>query len=131
MISLLGLMKRTALIAGSIVGIVALALAVVIYYPMLSLTADQLFVNEAAPENDAAAALARGRPRCYSVNGYARWFPGVESDNGKAFCTAHETNFRATSDVILGSWHKELQSRATAYARAYNSHVVRTSVERK
>jgi hypothetical protein len=125
-------MKRTSVIAISIVVTVALATApVVVYYPMLSLTMDLLFLNEAAPEKDAAAALAAGQPRCYSVNGVVHWFPGVESEKGRAFCTGREANFRGTSDVILGSWHQELQSRATAYARAYNRQIVSTSVESK
>jgi hypothetical protein len=121
-------MKRTPLIASGIVGTLVLVGAGVVYYPMLSLSADLLFLNESTPEKDAAAALARRQPRCYSVNGYAHWFPGVETEKGREFCQSHERNFRATSDVLLGPWHKELQSRATQYARIYNSHVVRASI---
>ena len=124
-------MKRTALVAGCLIVGVALVGAVVVYYPMLALTADLLFLNEAAPEKDAAAALAGGQPRCYSVNGYARWFPGVESEKGRAFCEAHERNFRETSDMLLGPWHIELQSRATVYARAYNGYVIRAALDAK
>jgi hypothetical protein len=120
-------MKRTALVAGSLVAAVAIVGAVVACYPMLALTADLLFLNEAAPEKDAATALAGGRPWCYSVNGYARWFPGVESEKARAFCQVHERNFRETSDVLWGAWHMELQSRATAYARAYNGYVIRAA----
>jgi len=124
-------MKRPAIILISICAVVVAALAVTVYRPMVSLWFDLALLNEAAPEKDAAIALTQGQPRCFSVNGYARSFPGVEGENARAFCERNERNFSGTSDIIVGPWHADLQHRAIAYARAYNRHVLVAKVVAK
>ena len=74
------------------------------------------------PEMDAAKALAEGRPRCFSVNGYNKSFPGIDADD-KSFCERIERNISGTSDVGRSD-HSEVQRSAWQYAEAYNKYVI-------
>lgn len=78
--------------------------------------------NLAHPEQDAAKALAQGRPYCLSVNGYVKSFPGVEAADIK-FCARIERNISGTSDDNRPG-HEEVQRAAIPYATAYNKYVV-------
>jgi hypothetical protein len=75
--------------------------------------------NLAHPEQDAANALAHGQPHCLSVNGYGKWFPGVDAADIK-FCARIERNISGTSDDNRPG-HEEVQRAAIAYATASNT----------
>jgi hypothetical protein len=76
-------------------------------------------LNISAPEEDAARDIRDAQPKCYSINGYSRFFPGVTTEEEASYCLAIEVNFAGTSDVM-----NELVRQATEYATRYNEYVL-------
>lgn len=116
-------MKRTH-IGWLAVGAITLGAIAAVEGPSLSLWFQLSTKNLSAPERDVSAALANAKPVCFSVNGYARYFPGVKSAAARSFCETIEKNFSGTSDVVVGPWNAKLQQEAIAYASAYNAVVL-------
>jgi len=100
--------------------------------PLVGLAADQpatlrlelQTLDTMHPEADAARDIAAKKPRCFSINGYGSFFPGVDGKEAERFCYRHEQNFRGTSDDVSSSEHLKLVNEAVAYAEAYNRHVL-------
>lgn len=86
--------------------------------------------NLAHPEKDAADALAHGHMHCFSVNGYGRYFPGVEAAADRTLCMHIERNISGTSDVRTPE-HDEVQRAAIPYATAYNKYIIAHARELK
>ena len=82
-----------------------------------------LTFNIEHPEQDAVRAIARGQPHCYSVNGYTKWFPGIETKFDENFCAEIERNISSTSDIWTPE-HSEVLRTAIPYATAYNKYIV-------
>lgn len=80
-------------------------------------------LNLAAPEADAERDISNGQAACFSVNSYARYFPGVSRED-QEYCEKREKNFTGTWDVVLSKEHGELISQATKYAKSYNTYVL-------
>ncbi len=91
--------------------------------PVATLRTELTGLNVAAPEADAERDIAKGQAVCFSVNAYAKYFPGVPEQD-QEYCQAREKNFRGTWDVVLTEEHKELISRAIKYAERYNAFVL-------
>jgi hypothetical protein len=74
--------------------------------------------NVSNPASDAEEDLKDNILRCYSINGFGPYFPGLGS---KSVCkTAIEINFVGTSDAILSKAHGNAISKAINYASKYN-----------
>jgi len=107
-------------------------LALCLAVPTLALAASQVDIlrqelrelDIAHPEADAIRDIAANTPRCFSVNGYGRYFPGIAGNEGEAYCTGIERNLQGTSDGIESNEHLQLVNEATAYAAAYNRYVL-------
>jgi hypothetical protein len=77
--------------------------------------------NVSNPSSDAEEDLKGNILRCYSINGFGPYFPGVER---KSICkSAIEVNFVGTSDAILSTAHGNAISKAINYASKYNEFV--------
>ncbi|MGB9148904.1 MAG: hypothetical protein WCB36_01520 [Burkholderiales bacterium] len=122
-------MKKRAMLIAVVVAlfVVSIGIAVLLFWPMLSLWLFLATLNLSAPEQDAAKALADGRPICYSVNGYSRHFPGVKTDAGRQFCQGVEINIAGTADAMIGSRHALLDSQANQYAARFNTQILLVS----
>ena len=72
-------------------------------------------LNVTAPESDAKHDITIGHVVCFSINGYAKYFPGVARQD-QEYCEAREKNFRGTGDAILSKEHGDIISQATRYA---------------
>lgn len=91
--------------------------------PVATLYAELKYLDTASPETDAARDIANGQAVCFSINSYAKYFPGT-SDQHQEYCAAREKNFRGTQDVSLTKEHADLSSHATQYAKRYNAYVL-------
>ena len=107
----------------SCVGLV-LSFAACAASPVATLRAELQGLNLESPEADAARDLAARAAHCYSINGFARSFPGVETSAQRDFCSSVEKNFAGTSDVVHGKEHGQLIAQAAAYAKRYNVYVL-------
>lgn len=92
--------------------------------PVETLRVELAGLNVTAPESDAKHDIAIGHVVCFSINGYAKYFPGVPRQD-QEYCEAREKNFRGTGDVILSKEHGELISQVTKYAERYNAYILR------
>lgn len=118
MTSLLGSMKSILVIA------LIVASSTVMADDLVStLRAELAGLNVASPETDAKRDIAKGQAVCFSINGEAKYFPGVPEQD-REYCEAREKNFRGTWDVVLSKEHGELISQATKYAERYNVYVL-------
>ena len=91
--------------------------------PVVTLRAELAGLNVAVPEIDGERDIAKDRAVCFSINGYAKHFPGVP-DQDREYCEAREQNFRGTGDVLLTKEHEELINKARVYAERYNAYVL-------
>lgn len=92
--------------------------------PVATLRAELAGLNLNAPEVDAERDIAQYRAVCFSINGYATYFPSMPEQD-REYCEAREKNFRGTWDMILTKEHEELISQARKYAERYNAYVLR------
>lgn len=92
--------------------------------PVATLRNELVGLNVAAPEADAERDIAQDQIACFSINGFAKYFPGVPEKDRK-YCEAREKNFRGTSDVVLTKEHEDLTSQAIKYAERYNAYGLR------
>ena len=92
--------------------------------PVATLRSELVGLNVTTPESDAERDIAKDRAVCFSINSYAKYFPGVPEQD-REYCEAREKNFRGTWDVVLTKEHEELIIQARKYAEKYNTYVLR------
>jgi hypothetical protein len=87
-------------------------------------------VVKLSPENEAAAAIARGDRKFLGVAGYSVEILGVENRIARCNVARDSMNIvRGTSDIILNDHHLELINRAREYAARYNSVIAKSRAD--
>ena len=114
----LGVMKSIFVLA-----LIVASSAVAADDPVATLRTELAGLNLAAPKVDAERDIAQDQAVCFSINGYAKYFPSVP-DEDRESCEAREKNFRGTWDVVLNKEHEELISQASTYSERYNAYVL-------
>lgn len=98
--------------------------AVIADDPVFTLRKELAGLNVVSPETDAKHDIAKGHAVCFSINGEARYFPGVHVKELE-YCEEREKNFIGTWDIVISKEHGVLVSQARQYAERYNVYVLR------
>ena len=97
-------------------------------FPEVSIGLQLIGKNQENPELDAKEDIAQGKIICYSINGFGKYFPGVNGKEGHELChLGIEINFMGTSDAIESERHAKAIGRAESYASKYNKYMVHNS----